>query len=52
LLQNKNKTLPIRSNIKKIAVIGELADDGDNQMGWAVPDGRGSDVITPLTSLR
>lgn len=52
LLQNKNNTLPISSNIGSLAIIGALADDGDNQIGtWAI-DGRAQDSITPLTSLK
>ena len=52
LLQNKNKTLPLSSQITKLAVIGSLANDGENQLGtWAI-DGRGQDVTTPLTSLK
>ncbi|CAM6005746.1 unnamed protein product [Sphagnum balticum] len=52
LLQNKNKTLPISNGIKNLAIIGALADDGDNQMGCWVPDGQAKDSITPLTSLK
>lgn len=52
LLQNKNKTLPIGSNIKTLAVIGALADDPENQIGCWAPDGRAQDSITPLTSLK
>lgn len=52
LLQNKNKTLPIATNIGSLAVIGALADDGDNQLGtWSI-DGRSGDSITALTSLK
>ena len=52
LLQNKNKTLPIEESIKSLAVIGALSDDPDNQLGTWTPDGKASDSITPLTSLK
>jgi beta-glucosidase len=52
LLQNKNNTLPISKAIGTLAVIGGLADDGDNQLGCWAPDGRSGDSITPLTSLK
>ena len=52
LLQNKNNTLPMSDGIKNLAIIGALADDGENQMGCWVPDGQGKDSITPLTSLK
>ena len=52
LLQNKNSTLPLSNSIGNIAVIGGLADDGDNQLGcWAI-DGKSENSITPLTSLK
>lgn len=51
LLQNKNKTLPIGTNLGSIAIIGALADDPDNQIGCWAPDGKPQDSITPLTSL-
>lgn len=52
LLQNTNKTLPLSKTLKSIAVIGPLADDGDNQLGCWAPDGLGTDTITPLKSLK
>lgn len=52
LLQNKNNTLPISTTIGKLAVIGALADDPENQIGCWAPDGRAQDSITPLTSLK
>ena len=40
LLQNKNSTLPLSNSIANLAVIGGLANDGDNQLGcWAI-DGK------------
>ena len=52
LLQNKHSVLPIRKNVKTLAVIGKLADDPENQIGCWAPDGKAKDCITPLTSLR
>jgi len=52
LLQNKNKSLPIGSSLSTLAVIGALGDDPDNQIGTWAPDGKASDSITPLTSLK
>jgi beta-glucosidase len=52
LLQNKNKTLPISTSIKNLAIIGALADDPENQIGCWAPDGKAQDSITPLTSLK
>jgi len=52
LLQNKNRTLPMSNGIRNLAIIGALADDGENQMGCWVPDGQAKDSITPLTSLK
>jgi beta-glucosidase len=52
LLQNKNKTLPIGTTIGSLAIIGALGDDPDNQIGTWAPDGKASDSITPLTSLK
>jgi beta-glucosidase len=53
LLKNENETLPLkREELKKIAVIGPLADAPLSQLGcWAV-DGRAEDSITPLAALR
>jgi beta-glucosidase len=52
LLQNKNKTLPISKTVGTLAVIGQLADDPENQIGCWAPDGKAQDSITPLTSLK
>jgi beta-glucosidase len=52
LLQNHNKTLPLSNSIQNLAVIGPLADDGENQIGCWAPDGEAKDSVTPLTSLK
>jgi beta-glucosidase len=53
LLKNQEGVLPLdRSKVKKIAVIGPLADNKDAQLGaWAL-DGRASDCRTPLAALK
>jgi beta-glucosidase len=52
LLQNKNNTLPLSKEIKKVAVIGPLADAPHEQMGTWVFDGKEENTITPLKSIR
>jgi beta-glucosidase len=53
LLKNDNRLLPLdKSKIKKLAVIGPLADAGRAQLGAWVLDGRESDSRTPLAALR
>jgi beta-glucosidase len=51
LLKNKNRTLPIRKNIKTIAVIGPMADAPYDQMGTWVLDGDANFTQTPLKAL-
>jgi beta-glucosidase len=52
LLKNDRHTLPLGASIRKIAVIGPLADSPVDQMGTWVMDGRPGDVRTPLAALR
>jgi beta-glucosidase len=53
LLKNEKQTLPLKSDkLKKIAVIGPLADVQREQLGCWIPDGRAEDSITPLTGIR
>lgn len=51
LLKNDG-TLPLRAEMKKLAVIGPLADASADQLGCWVFDGRPEDSITPLRALR
>ena len=51
LLQNKNNVLPLSKNIKKVAVIGPLADAPHEQMGTWVFDGKEENSITPLKAI-
>jgi beta-glucosidase len=53
MLKNDRGTLPINGDkIKKIAVIGPLADMKREQLGTWIPDGREEDSITPLVGIR
>lgn len=52
LLQNNNKVLPISPDVKKVAVIGPLADAPHEQMGTWVFDGKEENTITPLKALK
>jgi beta-glucosidase len=57
LLRNENHTLPLRKDLKKIAVIGPLADSGrDIEGGWAVESLFGgaskSHPVTVLAGLK
>jgi len=52
LLKNDGDVLPLSRSIRKIAVIGPLADSPVDQMGTWVLDGRPEDVETPLSALR
>src|SRR5690606_39052756 len=50
---NANGTLPIKTDkVKRIAVIGPLADMKREQLGTWIPDGREDDSITPLAGIR
>jgi beta-glucosidase len=51
LLKN-NSVLPIQSKVKRIAVIGPLADAPHDQLGTWIFDGRKEDAVTPLQSIR
>ena len=50
LLKNKN-VLPIASKVKRIAIIGPLADAPHDQLGTWIFDGNKNDAITPLQSI-
>ncbi len=52
LLKNRNGVLPLSKDIKRVAVIGPLADAPYEQLGtWSV-DGNAQDTRTPLAALR
>lgn len=52
LLKNENNILPLKENIKSIAVVGPLSDAPHDQLGTWSFDGEKSHTITPLTSLK
>jgi len=52
LLKNQGNLLPLRSDIRTVAVIGPLADSRVDQMGTWVMDARPEDVVTPLAALK
>jgi beta-glucosidase len=52
LLKNENNTLPLKKSLKKIAVVGPLADSAEEMLGtWAVT-GRAEDVVTILSGIK
>lgn len=52
LLKNEQQTLPLRKDLKRIAVIGQLADSQVDMMGAWKADGQAKDVVTLLTGIR
>ncbi|MBK7980652.1 MAG: beta-glucosidase BglX [Ignavibacteriae bacterium] len=53
LLQNENNFLPLdKSKIKKLAIVGPLADAPWDQLGCWTVDGKPENTITPLTAIK
>lgn len=52
LLKNTNKTLPLRRDLRSIALIGPLANDSAASMGSWAADGRASETSTVLAGIR
>ena len=52
LLKNDRETLPIRKNLKSIAVIGPLADDAQSVLGSWTGDGSKEDAVSLLAGIR
>ena len=52
LLRNEDQTLPLSADVKRLAVIGPLADDRDSTLGNWTGDGRPEDAVTVLAGLR
>lgn len=52
LLKNSNKTLPLRKDLRSIAIIGPLANDSPSSMGSWAADGRASEASTVLAGIR
>lgn len=52
LLKNERQTLPLRADLKSIAVIGPLADNRRDVLGTWAARGRPEDVVTVLEGVR
>lgn len=52
LLENKNDVLPLSDKVRKVLVVGPLADANYEQMGTWVFDGEREHTQTPLQSIR
>lgn len=52
LLKNENDLLPIKSSVKKIAVIGPLADDKDTPIGNWRAQGEANSAVSVLEGLK
>jgi beta-glucosidase len=52
LLKNSNKTLPLRKDLRSIAVIGPLADDRRSSLGGWAADGKPEEAVTVLAGIR
>jgi beta-glucosidase len=52
LLKNSSKTLPLRKDIRTIAVIGPLADDAHSSLGGWAADGRAGEALSVLAGVR
>ena len=52
LLKNSNRTLPLRRDLRTIAVIGPLADDARSALGNWTADGRPEEAVTVLAGIR
>lgn len=53
LLENPGNILPLSTDLKKVAVIGALADDAENFHGpWAFAGGRAEETVTILQGVK
>ena len=52
LLKNENDLLPIKSSVKKIAVIGPLADDKDTPIGNWRAQGESNSAVSVLEGIK
>jgi beta-glucosidase len=52
LIKNEKDLLPLSKNIKRLALIGPLADDNENPLGSWKGGGRPEDVITVLQGIK
>lgn len=52
LLKNENGILPLSKSIRKVGIVGPLADHPLAQLGCWAPDGQKEEAITPLSAIR
>ncbi len=52
LLKNDNRTLPLKENIRTIAIVGPMADAPYEQLGTWVFDGDKTHTKTPYTAIK
>lgn len=52
LLKNENNLLPLKKDLKKIAVVGPLADSKDNPLGGWDGQGNPTDAVTVLEGIK
>jgi len=52
LLKNDHDTLPIRKNVRSVAVVGSLAADQANTLDWWAGDAKAEDSVTILDGIR
>src|SRR5207237_3756132 len=52
LLKNERGILPLSKVVKSIALIGPLADDQQDLLGWSSGDGQASDAVTLLAGIK
>ncbi|WP_054026062.1 glycoside hydrolase family 3 N-terminal domain-containing protein [Bacillus sp. FJAT-28004] len=52
LLKNEGNVLPLKPTVRKLAVIGPLADDREALLGCWRGQGRNSDVVTVVDGIR
>ncbi len=52
LLKNERETLPLRKDVKSIALIGPLADSQKEMLGSWTGDGKNEDAVTLLAGLK
>ncbi len=52
LLKNQDTILPLDKNLKQVAVIGPMANDGYEQLGTWIFDGEEKHSVTPLQAIQ
>jgi beta-glucosidase len=52
LLKNENNILPLATTVRRVALVGPLADDAAEMLGTWPAHGRTEDVVTLATGLR